>query len=279
MKRASGFTMIEVMIGSALVGLVSIGILTVIISFAKSNSRYAARQDLAELEKVVQLLLTNETICDRALTGGGGAPLDFVPPSIQVNAVSPPGTTPPLIQSGQPYNRLQIGQMTLDEIVEDPPPAAPRVETISLTDAAGVITAQTYQIYRANLMIPTRTRNQATNVAVDSFAPLTIPIRIYTLQGATRIVRCQLAIATNQTCSSLGATYDAAQGRCVFPACNQAVITAQIPRVGGDYSCQRGADCSPDIYFWGYQALVPNTPTMPVCICTNSCRTPPAGGY
>lgn len=281
MKKSPGFTLVEVMIASGVVGLMSIGILTIIISFAQNNSRAAAREDLNDLEKVLQLLLMNDNLCNRALTTAGGGPISFVPPQVDLASVVNPntaGTTNPLVQSGQTYGRLQIGQMTL---VKSDGADPPRQETLLLNDP-GTLPAtgnppapveRNYTIYKANLVVPASTRNESTTGPRMSFAPLIIPMLLYTITGNPTVVRCQLATATNQTCTSLGGTYDPVQARCVFPACNQTVINAQVARGIPDYTCQTGDDCSPPVYYWGFQAQQ-GRPTLPICVCANSCAPP-----
>lgn len=276
------------MIAAGLVGLISIGILSVIVSFAKNNSRAAAREDIQDLNKVLQLLLMNDNLCDRAITALGNAPIDFVPPTTPVNAILDPGNPgTPIVRSGDIYSRLQIGQITLERDPNDQDP--PRQETLELNApnalAAGPVpapVAQDYTIYRVNLVVPVTSRNASPTGPRDSYAPIMIPLRIYTLAGNTRVARCQISNATNQTCSSLGATYDPVQGRCVFPVCNQAIINSQVARGIPNYSCQNGANCSEPIFYWGFynenRPVNPNTNlpnTIPVCICTNSCAPQP----
>lgn len=281
MKSNRGFTLVEVLIAAGVVGLMSIGILTIIISFAQNNSRAAAREDLADLNKVLQLLMMNDNLCNRALVSAGGGPVAFVPPQVDLGSVVNPntlGTVNPVVRSGEVYGRLQIGQMTL---VKSDGTDPPRQESLLLNDPGTLPPTgnppapvqRTYTIYKANLVVPTSSRTDSPTGPRQSFAPLVIPLFLYTISGSPDVVRCQLASATNQTCTSLGGTYDPIQARCVFPACNQTVIDAQVARGIPDYTCQTGSNCSPPVYYWGFQAQQ-GRPTLPICICANSCAPP-----
>lgn len=293
---AKGFTLVEAMVSSALVGLIAIGILTVIVSFAKNSARFTAREELDDLGRVIQLLVADDALCPQVLNGGAGTPLNY-------NPVTPGAPTPPtqdLTSIGNPPNTVLITSNTRLEkfphlrfgqirLLQDTG-VTPLTETISLarkTDPT-VFDEKVFTSYRVDLEIPAQLFNDAGDNTL-SMAPLRIPIKIYTTAPNNAIERCMLASSTNQTCISLGGTFDSTTGHCVFPKCDRARQDADMaarnadadPSNNGlDYRCKGTDDginprvgCTPPVYFWGFQAN--GTVTQPLCLCMDSCSPPP----
>ncbi len=298
-QRSAGFTLVEAMVSAALVGLIAIGILTVIISFANNSARFTAREDFNDLGKILQLILSDDALCVQALRSVSNGPVAYTPNAareVDVDRIINPGASSALITSNSNYGaHLFIGQLKL---IEDPG-VAPITEDIALADkATGNYVTKTYTSYRVTLRVPGRSTSADSVAAADNsiprdnIAPLQIPLKVYVANGSNDIDRCMLASAANQTCIGLGGTYDTTVGRCVFPLCDRARQVADINRWrsdadptndGNDYRCQGvddagnvNSNCTPPIYFWGFQAN--GAVTMPVCICSDSCSSPSSGG-
>jgi len=268
-----GFTLIEVLVGSALITLITVGMLSVVYNYARNVARSNARQDLSELANLLTLNLANDQACFEALDGMpgfSGNPVSI----IEVNDRQ--GN--PIVTSNDRYGKLMIGQIRIEN---DPPGAVPPVfrdERVTFVTAAGGTEDYTFRTYRVNLVIPAAGMSGGTGGGGNELPPLMLPLRLSTVPGTGAFQRCVLSTANNQTCAALGGTFDHSEGICVFPVCDAAEATANNTQCPPP---PPGGTCVPDppLYFWGHRTL--NNPqglpeTSIVCLCYNSCTdTPP----
>lgn len=271
MKRMRGLTLIEVLIGTTLVALVSIGMLSVVMFYSQNVARSNVRQDAEELSNLLFLTLANDDLCIQAMRDLG----TFTGTRVSINNIydglPPGGGRDPIVSVATRYgSHIWVREIAVENVSGG---AAPTPETINLNG-----TPQTLTAYNANVVIDIANYTASINVSrstsrdekTEALAPLTIPLKVYT-DATGAVARCLVTVANNQTCDGLGGTYDHSAGSCVFPVCDSAV--AMGPRGAGDCPSGTGANCSSKLYFWG---LVQDGtgPTRLACICSVGCGAP-----
>ncbi len=286
MKNRFGFTLIEVMVGTVLVSLISVGMLSLIMYYARSSVRSTARQDLSELNDLVKLTLSNDKQCTSALRELN-APNGFTGGSVQLTRIfngEPPPATATIVRSvvnQNDFGRIRIESIEITNAVTTPPLS--EVENLTFVDEiitpthpAPTATNTLFTTYRTLLTVAISVANGDGSGAVETLAPLIFPVKLYT-DSTGAMKRCLLTVANNQTCTSLGGSYDHAAGLCVFPVCNSTVVLPQ-------HQCPpapTGGTCNPAIptYFWGHTTDPVSGETTLVCLCTNSCVAASATPY
>ncbi len=266
MKISKGFTLIEVLIGVTLVSLIAVGMISVVMLYAKNAARSSARQEVSELSNLLQLTLSNDDACREALR-------DLA--SFDGNATSIDhlynGAAGLIAQTRTRYGT----HLWIKGIVVENRPGAEPIRNIVIDNVD-----QSLQTYTTNVVVRLTeyTSDYVTAPTVDSnnadqLAPITIPVKIFT-NGAGVVQRCLLLSSNNQTCNALGGTFDHSEGKCVFPKCD--AVEAARPEGGGDCPAPGATICStPNLYFWGHVRDDITRVTRLVCMCTNSCLNPP----
>ncbi len=269
-----GFSIVEVLVAISISSVVGVAMWALIENALVSSGYYLDRQEFDEAIRQVQFLLMRTEQCASALgsndddpaTNTVHAPVAFVPNGAgvyqaNVFAIFSKNTdatnavfSTKLVQSNQPYGRVKIGQISLQETVE----ATSRGTEVIYNGTTPV----TYNTFLVSLVVPASTRSDRL------FEPRPMPFKIYVNPANNNIEKCYLSFDDNQTCGSFGGQFNPASGKCEMTECNATSGALRVP-------CQTpgSPNCTKQIYFWGFES--DGTTTTPVCICQQSCLPPP----
>ncbi len=289
--RASGFALLQSLIGAAIVAITSMVLLSVVANLSTLSNKYIVKEELTTAAQTISKALVSEDVCSKAFNTAAGTPLRFnasngvtVP---QIVTVDSAGTITPLMQSQSRFReRIFIGDIFLYQMSGQ----TGQKEMVYSVDSGGNITRKTYDTYVAQLMIPTfRGTQVADAIAANQLPNQEVPLKLFVDPATRDILRCFSLASDNQICGSFGGTVSPA-GRCILPRCADdpgdtdpynPITQAPHPIFGPPKRCARPdprkTSCTPPAGQWlwvfkgGDAAATPPVPSRPECICIQSC--------
>lgn len=273
-----GMTLVEVLIGSTLVALISIGMLTIVMFYARGSMRATSRQDADELSRLLYLTLSNESQCLRALRDAAV----FAGADDELEAVySTASDTDKIIEDDTRYrgnSSIFVRRIELKNARPGITPAPVRMEVFS----NGTRTEQNLRRFFVNLEVdvveymPEFADTDSGNDPwgrVDVLETIRVPLKIYS-DPAGIVFKCQLAAMDNQTCQALGGMYNHQSGACDFPICDATTAADPVWGAGDCPSPTSDMECIPwpPLYYWGHVREEVGDSTSLRCMCQTSCR-------
>ena len=261
-KKNKGFSLVEVLVVTGIVAIVSLIIASMMTNMFKSQGQLLAQQDFIEATNLATGILMNSNNCAVALQTAVGSPVLYAGVPTQVNKIVS-GT--PLLTAGLNYTpRLKIQKLELSL----PLTPATLITLPGGTPPCLVASPGTcaYTQYLVNLGI-----SASPISGMSYFSTRNLPITIYT-DATNAIAFCTAQSTQNEACASLSMPFNSTTKNCVLGICDASHLSAP------SYACKFpggiNPSCSPDIYYWAFTGST--TSSKPICVCSQNCSSPPA---
>lgn len=226
MKTQRGSSLIELMVGITLLGIISIGFATLMSQMNKSQQITTARQDIVAITQEMQTMFSSPTICQSGLVPGTVFDLT------QAQSAYPPPSGNPIAGLSFQY-KLNSDTLKANSTLQNYSVNVNRILLVNAGTAGVDTTGNT--IYRADIIA-----EFAPKQASVSFGIRPLTSGYFTTSGGN-IATCSSIAPATQTvadanCTMLGGTYTAgtggAAGSCDIPP--SAATTCKV--LGGTFS-------------------------------------------
>lgn len=225
-KFNSGFSLIEIIVAVAILGVVSLGFSSMISQMLGAQKTVQARQDLVSLVNEVQTLFMVTTACETALLPGSN--FDFNLAKVPYPA---PAGAPPFAFAGLPF-RFKVNSDILGDAttLQNYELIANRVQLVNAVPAGTTGTGSS--IYKAQMIGQFSPKSSASGGLRD-FNTKVLTTGYFTVSGAGVITSCsadnyQDTVKVANLCIGLGGTMNS-NGKCDFsPSAFDAQALASI---------------------------------------------------
>lgn len=275
-RSRSGFSLIEVIVAVALMGIVTLGFATMLSNIMAEQKIAQARNDITAVTNEMQMLFSNSNACQSGLVAG--APFDIAKAQVEF----PPPIGAAFQFNGQPFKFRINNRDTLEDgaTLNSYGLIANRVQIVNAGSIGVDISSRI--VYRATVIgqfSPKGTNGHG----LSDFAARPLVSGYVSVTGGT-IAGCSLTSMTDlsqltKDCQALGGRYDASANKCLMTAdVDNSLVSKLCGRFGGSYengNCKVAASGGGGGGNAGHWAVVNRERGRPGEIIRSSC---PAAG-
>lgn len=263
LKRNAGFTLIEVMIGVAILGAVALTFGSVFFQIHKQSAKAEAFMVADNTAKAVQAIFSNRDLCDNALRNSSGGKVVF-----------DPATQPVSVGRIMYTSALNPGQSTIG--FTEKQKITPNVTLFSISFAEQkqgfgqsqiLVNSVNYNVYTGYVTLTFAGPNDAAT-AGKSLPQRQIPLVVAVDPNSKTIEYCFLNLSLIQLCQQAGGQIDTATGRCTNTVYQKVVNQTCGP--SNSTACPGTAGCFDAYIVDGFKA-----DGSPNCICQEVCSQTP----
>lgn len=283
MRRSPGFSVISVLVATAIVSIALSGVLFVVDLIATTVARNNAEDAIEAAVRTVQGIVTNRDLCNNALRGANGSDkIEFFPVGCGVTEVP---FSRLLLQKTDDGSRATMVLNTGGNIGFGFRVSRMAIREKVPCEGRGTINVEggSYRTYAAELVL--EFTGDGSRRTLGGMRARTVPINIVTAPGPDNalntpddvIDRCYQDTSTQHLCEQLGGSYEPTGGcRAILQATD---MDCQANLAGQTGDCPPSPDPSTNVrcqnfyYVVGFDSNNATRPNVrPLCKCQKICR-------